>query len=201
MGSGDLTVGQVVSALARLRDEQIAPQAEDLVTRTPVRQRSMTPRGPDDVTIEGVGNLVTTIAKCCQPVPGDQVAGYITRGRGVTIHRQDCRQMLRWRGENNPRILQVHWGDKPQTTYSQRILVRAFNRRDLIRDISNALSASEAMVTDINSRLDDLSDEVTIRLHVRVRGYEQLSELLNRLSSVPNVQEARRLHTGGRQDS
>jgi len=200
VGSGDLTVGQAVSALARLRDELIAPQAEDLVTRTPVRQRSQTSRGPDDVTIEGVGNLVTTIAKCCQPVPGDQVAGYITRGRGVTIHRQDCRQMLRWQGENNPRILKVHWGDKPQTTYSQRVLVRAFNRRDLIRDISNALSASEAVVTDINSRLDDLSDEVTIRLNVRVRDYEQLSELLNRLGNVPNVQEARRLQTGAVQD-
>jgi len=200
VGSGDLTVGQAVSALARLREEQIAPQAEDLLTRTPVRQRTQSVRGPDDVTIEGVGNLMTTIAKCCQPVPGDQVAGYITRGRGVTIHRQDCRQMLRWQGENNPRLLQVHWGDKPQTTYSQRIWLRAFNRRDLIRDISNVLSALDVMVTDINSRLDELSDEVTIRLHVRVRDYEQLSELLNRLGSVPNVLEARRLQAEGGPD-
>jgi len=193
VGSGDLTVGQAVSALVRLREEQIAPQAEDLLTRTPVRQRSPARRGPHDVTIEGVGNLMTTIAKCCQPVPGDEVAGYITRGRGVTIHRKDCRQMLRWQGENNPRLLQVHWGDKPQTTYSQRVWVRAFNRRDLIRDISNVLSASDVLVTDINSRLDELSDEVTIRLHVRVRDYEQLSELLNRLGNVPNVLEARRI--------
>ena len=194
VGSGDLTVGQAVGALARLREEHTAPQAQDLLTKTPVRQRSQAPRGPDDVTIEGVGNLMTTIAKCCQPLPGDDVAGYVTRGRGVTIHRQDCRQMLRWRGENNPRLLQVRWGDKPQTTYAQKLWVRAYNRRDLIRDISNVLSASDAMVTDINSRLDELSDEVTIRLQVRVRDYEQLSDLLNRLGSVPNVLEARRLH-------
>ena len=196
IGSGDLTASQTVSALARLRADLVAPQAEDLLTRTPVRQRNQAARGPDDVTIEGVGNLMTSIAKCCQPVPGDQVAGYITRGRGVTIHRADCRQVLRWRRENSPRLLEVHWGDKPQTTYSVQVWVRAFHRRDLIKDISNILAASDAQVTDINSRMDDVSDEATIRLQLRVRDYEQLSELLNRLGGVPNVLEARRVQAG-----
>ncbi|MGH8033909.1 MAG: RelA/SpoT family protein, partial [Lysobacterales bacterium] len=193
VGSGDLHVGQVVSALSRMRSEMSPPQAGDLLSKTPVRQRSQTGSKPDDVTIEGVGNLVTTIARCCQPVPGDPVAGYITRGRGVTIHRDDCRQVLRWRRENNPRMLQVHWGAKPQASYAVRISVRAFNRRDLIRDISGTLAASDTLVTDISSRLDEASGEVSIRLKVRVRDYEQLSELLSRLGSVPNVLEARRL--------
>ena len=193
VGNGDLTVGQVVNAIDRLRAEQIAPQAEDLVTRTPNRQREQQAKGASDVTIEGVGNLMTTIARCCQPVPGDPVAGYITRGKGVTIHRDDCRQILHWQSENNPRLLQVSWGEKPAMNYSVQILVRAYDRRDLIRDISNILSASETKVTDISSRLDETLDEVTIRLNVRVRDYEQLSELLNRLGTVTNVIEARRL--------
>jgi len=196
VGSGDLNVAQVVSALSRFRSERALPQAEDLVSKAPVRQRSQAGRAADDVIIEGVGNLVATIAKCCQPVPGDSVAGYVTRGRGVTIHRDDCRQVLRWRRENNPRLLQVRWGEEPQTTYSAQLSLMAFNRRDLIRDISNTLAASEALVTDISSRLDELSDEVSIRLKVRVRDYDQLSELLARLGSVPNVFEARRLKTG-----
>jgi GTP pyrophosphokinase len=196
VGSGDLTVGQVVGAVERLRAEEAEPQAEDLLTRTPVRQRSQPPRGADDVTIEGVGNLMTSMAKCCQPVPGDPVTGYVTRGRGVTIHCEDCRQVVRWRSENSPRLLQVHWGDKPQTTYSVQVWIKAFNRRDLIRDISNILAASDTMVTDISSRLDEASDEVTIKLRVRVKDYEQLSELLNRLGSVPNVLEARRFKEG-----
>jgi GTP pyrophosphokinase len=196
VGSGDLTVGQVVSALARLRAEQARPQIEDLLSRTPVRQRSQRGPGRDDVIIEGVGNLVTSIAKCCLPVPGDPVAGYVTRGRGVTIHREDCRQVLRWQRENSPRLLQVRWGEKPQTTYSVSVWVRAFNRRDLIRDISSVLSASDSMVSDISSRLDEASDEVTIRLRLRVRDYDQLSVLLNRLGSVPNVTEARRVQEG-----
>ncbi len=193
VGNGDLTVGQIVSALERMRAEQVQPQAEDLLTRTPVRQRGGASQRPDDVTIEGVGNLMTTIARCCQPVPGDPVAGYITRGRGVTIHRDDCRQVLRWRRENNPRLLQVHWGHKPQTTYSVQVGLKAFNRRDLIRDISNVLSVADTPVSDISSRLDELSDEVSIRLHLRVKDYTQLSDLLGRLAGVPNVLEARRL--------
>ncbi|HLF31616.1 MAG TPA: ACT domain-containing protein, partial [Xanthomonadales bacterium] len=95
---------------------------------------------------------------------------------------------------NNPRLLQVSWGAKPQAAYTVRIAVRAFNRRDLIRDISSTLAASDTLVTDISSRLDESSDEVSIRLKVRVRDYEQLSELLSRLASVPNVVEARRLN-------
>ena len=187
----------MINAFDRLRTEQIEPQAEDLVTRTPKRQRSEQLKSTDDVTIEGVGNLMTTVAKCCRPIPGDPVIGYITRGRGVTIHRDDCRQVLRWQSENNPRLLQVSWGEKPKTNYSVQIQVRAYDRRDLIRDISNILAASDTRVTDISSRLDELLGEVTIRLFVRVRDYEQLSELLNRMGNVINVIEARRLSDGG----
>jgi GTP pyrophosphokinase len=144
-----------------------------------------------------VGNLMTAMAKCCHPIPGDSVVGYVTRGRGVTIHRDDCRQVVHWRAENSPRLLQVHWGARPATSYPVQLLIRAFDRRDLIRDISTVLSTSEAQVTDISSKLDETVDEVTIRLKVRVRDYEQLSELLSRLGSVNNVIEARRLRQGG----
>ncbi|MEE8496387.1 MAG: bifunctional (p)ppGpp synthetase/guanosine-3',5'-bis(diphosphate) 3'-pyrophosphohydrolase, partial [Xanthomonadales bacterium] len=153
VGNGNLTIGQVVNAFGRLRTEQFEPQAEDLVTRTPNRQRGAQFKSTDDVTIEGVGNLMTTIAKCCQPIPGDPVVGYITRGRGVTLHRDDCRQVLRWRSESNPRLLQVSWGEKPKTDYSVQIQLRAYDRHDLIRDISNILSASDTQVTEISSRL------------------------------------------------
>ena len=196
VGNGDLASGQIFNALARLRAEQTEPKAEDLVTRAPVRQRGAAAKGRDDVIIEGVGNLMTTIAKCCHPVPGDPVAGYVTQGRGVTIHREDCGQVVHWRAENSPRLLQVRWGAKPETSYSVQLLVRAFDRRDLIRDISTVLSTAETQVTDISSRLDETLDEVTIRLKVRVKDYEQLSDLLSRLGNVSNVIEARRLRQG-----
>ena len=139
---------------------------------------------------------VVTMATCCHPVPGDRVVGYVTQGRGVTIHREDCGQVVHWRAENSPRLLQVNWGDKPTTAYSVQIAVRAFDRRDLIRDISTVLSTSDILVTDISSRLDENSDEVSIHLKLRVRDFEQLSELLSRLGNVANVIEARRLRQG-----
>ena len=124
------------------------------------------------------------------------MVGYITQGRGVTIHRKDCRQVLRWQGEQNPRLLQVSWSSGQLTNYEVQILIRAFERRELIKDISGILAASEAQVTDISSKLDETIEEVSIRLNLRVRDFEQLSDLLNRLSKVPNVLETRRLAEG-----
>jgi GTP pyrophosphokinase len=196
IGNGDLTAGQVMAALERMHSEAAEPQAEDLLSRTPARQKGRKAAQPDDFIIEGVGNLMSTIAKCCMPVPGDPVIGYITQGRGVTIHRKDCRQVMRWQRDENPRLLQVTWGTGQLTNYEVRILIRAFERRELIKDISGILAASDAQVTDISSKLDETLDEVSIRLNLRVRDFEQLSELLNRLSSVPNVLEARRLAEG-----
>jgi GTP pyrophosphokinase len=197
IGNGDLTTGQVFNAMARTRAAEIAPQAEDLVSRAAQRQRSGQAAAPDDIVIEGVGNLMTTMARCCHPVPGDPVVGYVTRGRGVTIHREDCRQVVHWQAENSPRLLQVRWGAKPGTSYGVQLMIRAYDRRDLIRDISTVLSTADVQVTDISSKLDETVDEVAIRLKVRVRDYEQLSELLSRLGSVHNVIEARRLRPAG----
>jgi GTP pyrophosphokinase len=196
IGNGELTAGQVINALARKKAAETEPQAEDLVTRTPARQKGGPQEQPDDIVIEGVGNLMTTMARCCHPVPGDPVVGYVTQGRGVTIHREDCGQVVHWRAENSPRLLRVNWGAQRATAYSVQIQVRAFDRRDLIRDISTVLSASETQVTDISSRLDEQTDEVSIHLKLRVRDFEQLSELLSRLNSVSNVIEARRLRQG-----
>jgi GTP pyrophosphokinase len=193
VGSGDLTVSQVVHAAERLRSEEVLPSAEDLVTRTGKRQRRPPGTDADDISIEGVGNLVTTIAKCCQPVPGDRVAGYITRLRGVTIHREDCRNVLRWQQEQNPRLLEVRWGRAQGTLYPVELLIRAYDRRDLIKDISAMLAASDVSVADISSQRDAQTEVVEIRLQARVRNYEQLSELLSRLGGVRNVLEARRL--------
>ena len=193
IGNGELTAGQVLNALARKKAAETEPDVGDLVSRTPQRQKGAKAPSTDDIVIEGVGNLMTTMARCCHPVPGDRVVGYVTQGRGVTIHREDCGQVVHWRAENSPRLLQVNWGEKPATSYGVHILVRAYDRRDLVRDISTVLSTSDTQVTDISSRLDETLDEVAIHLKVRVRDFEQLSELLSRLGSVNNVIEARRL--------
>jgi len=193
VGNGDLTVSQVVHAVERDKVKDVELTAEDLVTRTPKRRRNRGGKEGDDVIIEGVGNLMTSMAGCCQPVPGDPICGYITVGRGVTIHRDDCRNVLRWKKEVSPRLIQVRWRKQVDSGYPVNLLLRAYNRRELIKDISSMMATSDVTVTDINSRVDDSSDEVNIRLQVTVKDYQQLSDLLSRLNTIPNVFEARRL--------
>ena len=193
VGNGDLTVSQVVHAVERDKVKDVELTAEDLVTRTPKRRRTQTGKESSDVTIEGVGNLMTNMARCCQPIPGDPVVGYITRGRGVTIHRDDCSNVLRWVREENPRLIQVRWRTQVDSGYQVNLLLRAYNRRELIKDISSMMATSDVTVTDIQSHVDKLTEEVNIRLQVTVKDYQQLSDLLNRLNTIPNVFEARRL--------
>jgi GTP pyrophosphokinase len=193
VGNGDLTVSQIVHAVERFKVKDVELTAEDLVTRTPKRRRTPEGKESSDVTIEGVGNLMTSIARCCQPVPGDPICGYITRGRGITIHRDDCPNTLRWVREENPRLIQVRWRKKADSGYRVNLLLGAYDRRELIKDISTMMATSDVSVTDINSKLDEQTDEVNIRLQVVVKDYQQLSDLLSRLNTIPNVFEARRL--------
>ena len=193
VGNGDLTVSQVVHAVERFKVKEVELTAEDLVTRTPKRRRSQEAKEGDDVTIEGVGNLMTSMARCCQPVPGDSICGYITRGRGVTIHRDDCPNALRWVREDNPRLIQVRWRRQADSGYRVNLVIGAYNRRELIKDISTMMATSDVSVTDINSHLDEQTEEVSIRMQVTVKDYQQLSDLLSRLNTIPNVFEARRL--------
>ena len=193
VGNGDLTVSQVVHAVERFKVKDAELTLEDLVSRAPKRRRTQEEKPGSDIIIEGVGNLMTSMAKCCQPVPGDPVCGYITRGRGVTIHRDDCPNALRWVREENPRLIQVRWRKQHDSGYRVNLLISAYNRRELIKDISTLMATSDLTVTDINSHVDERTEEVKIRLQVTVKDYQHLSDLLSRLGAIPNVFEARRL--------
>jgi GTP pyrophosphokinase len=195
VGNGDLTVAQVVGAAERLREPETETQPEDLLTKAPKRMKgARVSKGKDTgITIEGVGNLMTTIARCCQPVPGDPVVGYITRGRGVTIHRADCSNVLRWQGEEAHRLLDVHWGERAEQRFRVGVQLLAYDRRELFKDISSVMASAEVPVTDISSHLEEGGDRMDVRLQVEVRNYEQLSELLTRLGAIRNVIETRRL--------
>lgn len=193
VGNGDLTVSQVVHAVERDKIKDVELTAQDLVTRTPKRRRTRVGKEGGDVTIEGVGNLMTSMARCCQAIPGDPICGYITRGRGVTIHREDCSNALRWVRDDNPRLIRVCWREQAESGYRVNLLLRAYNRKELIKDISSMMATSDVSVTAINSHVDELTDQVSIRLQVTVKDYQQLSDLLSRLNTIPNIFEARRL--------
>ncbi len=191
VGCGELGASQVAHAVERKDPGRRLGEAVIPVSK-PVSSRET--KGAD-IQIEGVGNLLHQIAQCCQPVPGDDIAGYITQGRGVSIHRQDCRQFIQLQRQASERVIAVRWTSQSAGRYPARILIEAWDRRELIRDVSGLLAGENVNVTAMNANRQEESDHVRIELTVQVEDYEQLAGLLNRMQSIPGVSSARRVRS------
>ncbi len=150
------------------------------------------PRGRDAIVIDGVGNLLTNIARCCQPLPGDAIAGYITRGKGVSIHRADCPSFIRLVGRDPTRAIPVEWSGAGGQNYEIDVVVRGYDRKGLHKDVTNVIAAANINIIAVTARVDASSALFTMDFRVRVTDFEQLSTLLGRIAAVPNVIEARR---------
>ncbi len=182
---GDVSAAQVSRAL----HEMIAPPK-------PAPAPALRPPksgAKDALTIDGVGNLLTQLARCCQPLPGDAVMGFITRGRGVSVHRADCTSLARLRTRDPSRVIEVEWGNRREQAYEVDVLVRGYDRKWLHKDITNVIASANAHLLAVNTRVDPVSGLATMNFALRVTDYGQLSGLLGKLAAVPNVIEARRL--------
>lgn len=187
LGNGDLTLLQVVHALGgppAPASEPAAPQAQPATS--PAR----------GLRVRGVDNVLMTLARCCMPLPGDDVVGYITRGRGVTIHRRDCRNLeyLRQHGE---RLLEVEWEPSPDGSYPVEIQVEALDRVGLLKDVLSAVADTRTNVLSVNAHVR--RDKVgVIHLTVDIRNVGQLTAVLQRIGKLPDVYRVERLTAGGR---
>lgn len=141
-------------------------------------------------TVVGVDNMLVQIARCCQPLPGEPIAGYLTRGRGVSVHRADCAAFLRLSASQPQRVLSVEWG-RTGGGHTASVVVDAVDRRWLLKDLTNLIAQDDAHVLSIQSEGLDGS-RVRLRLQLRVRDHEQLSRLLGRVDSLPGVETVRR---------
>ena len=192
---GDFGPSQVSRALhdhAQAQLQALAPPKP--AERTP--KPSARPRADDKAsrfTVEGVGNLLSQLARCCQPVPGDAITGYLTRGRGVSIHRRNCANLQRLISAQPERELPVNWGQPASSRYEVSVQIRAFDRKWLLKDVTNVIAQAEVNILGISSQADESRGLADIRLTLKVSDFEQLSQLLGRLDAVPGVQDARRL--------
>jgi len=134
--------------------------------------------------VMGVGNLLTKIAKCCKPIPGDQVVGYITVGAGITIHRKDCSNIINLRNERRDRVVAVDWGQETKA-YTVDIELEAFDRTGLLNDVTNKL-------VSLNSQTDYDTQDVLMKLTLQLEEAGQLVQVLNRLTQIENVRQVRR---------
>ena len=184
LGAGDISATALAQALTRVRAPTPAPLAP---SRRPIERSGGSP-----VQIEGVGDLPVTLARCCAPMPPEPICGYVTLGRGVTVHRAHCPNLLRMRARSPERLLVVDWNSGHDSRLPVQIRVQALDRRGLLRDVSDVMALEKLSIDGVNSNTDPADRIATIVMRTAVRDSEQLGRVLQRLSAVPNVLSARR---------
>jgi GTP pyrophosphokinase len=181
LGDGGISIAQVAGAIQRRQHER-----EPARPKAPTRSAGHGEAG--GMVVDGVGDLLSTIARCCRPVPPEPIAGYITLGRGVSIHRADCANLLRMRDSQPLRVLAVDWGrTSPERTFPVAIRVEAFDRRGLVRDISSVLADEHISIETMNTVTNAAENTAMMDMTVTVHGLEELSRLLGRFAGLPNV--------------
>ncbi|MGC8856945.1 MAG: RelA/SpoT family protein [Anaerolineae bacterium] len=182
LGTGDLSLTRIVKHL--FAGEEVG---EALTTTPPATESTAT----DAVEVVGLKGLLATMARCCKPTPGDQIIGYITRGRGATIHRQDCPNILSMR--DRERLIKVDWGHAVRT-FPVAIQIKAYDRQGLMGDISNLLDNEGVNISDVTVKVS--RSVADLRLIIEVKDIAQLSRILTRIENVNNVIEAHRINPG-----
>ena len=182
LGCGDMNITRVVNKLMETKESDdvlvVVPPSSDAVPT-------------EAVTVLGLKGLLTSMGKCCNPTPGDEIIGYITRGHGATIHRQDCPNMLRI--QDRERLVKVSWGENVRT-YPVPIRIRAYDRQGLMGDITTLLNSESVNMVDVQVRINkNLAD---LRIVIEVKDIGQLSRMLARIENLPNVLEAKRIRGG-----
>ena len=186
LGIGDLSLSRVINHLTLVEKDD-----DDILSYIKPGEELTVTLGEDSVSVLGLKGLLTTIARCCKPAPGDEIIGYITRGRGATIHRVDCPNVLRVR--DRERLAKVSWGE-PKSTYPVDIRVIAYDRDGLLRDVSTVIAEEGINMRQVN--IDVNNSEATFALTLDVSNISQLSRVLTILENLPNVMEARRIKPG-----
>ena len=184
---GDVGPNQVGRALLEL--QKPAQEAEPPAIARPAR-RSTQSADASAVTVQGVDNLLAQVARCCQPLPGEAIAGYLTRSRGVSVHRPDCAAFLRLAGREPARVLPVEWGNQ-RGGHEVAIGIDAIDRRWLLKDVTTLMAQLGVQVVDMQAE-QARDGRAGVRLRARVADYGQLGLLLARLESLPGVASARR---------
>jgi GTP pyrophosphokinase len=185
VGAGDLSSAQVLNAAQGLLEGRPEPQLRL------ARVGGGSYRG--QVQVRGVGNLLTHMAGCCRPLPGDAITGFITQGRGVSIHRSDCGRLVKLQETAPERIIEVEWGAAPSENYEVDVAIEAYDRQGLLRDITGLFANARINVLSINTQTNKKRHTATMRLRVEVPNLGALSKLLERINRLKNVVSAVRV--------
>lgn len=199
IGEGETTAAAVSGAIGRLVTRLRAAQATEALASG----QGATPQGrqgdknaprniPSGVQVMGVGDLLSSFARCCRPVPPEPIAGFITVGRGLTLHRTDCMNLKRLRAKDPERVMEVSWGSAEVQEYSVVISLQALDRRGLLRDISGLMTDERISIDRMSTASDHARGTADMDITVRVPHLEALRKVMDRLSALPDVLSVRR---------
>ena len=183
IGCGDVNAQQIATKVLRAEREEHEEELKLPEVAPP-------PLPMPGIMVKGVGNLLTRLARCCNPLPGDDIIGYVTRGRGVTIHRKDCLNMLR--REDTDRFIEVDWGQGIQQTYPVVIRVIAYDREGLLRDIAGVVADEDINLSAASVVTRKKENMAIITATLEITDIAQLSRVLAKIDQLPNVFEAKR---------
>lgn len=185
VGCGDITIGRVVHAL-------VSTKEVDSDGFPAYYQEEISRETSGDIAVVGLRGVKNQLAGCCNPTPGDEIVGFITRGRGATIHRKECANILNVRDKE--RLVEVSWGS-PVRTFPVPIVIKAYDRDGLTKDIATVLSNNSVRLSELRVDVDDTQGEAVFNLVLGVRNVAELRRALDLLERVNNVYEARRVRS------
>ncbi len=190
LGAGDLSAAQLTAAQAR-REKALALEAPEAAIAQSPAAGANDPESAAGIHVMGVGDLLSHYARCCKPVPPEAITGYVTLGRGVTIHRSGCSNLVRLAAQEPDRLVAVTWGANREQLYSVEFQVRAFDRRGLVRDISAILADAKLSIQHMTSTIS--RDGIALmRVGTRVSDLDGLEQTLARIRGLPDVILAQR---------
>ncbi|QIZ75557.1 GTP diphosphokinase [Ferrimonas lipolytica] len=192
IGGGDVRLIQVINHI-QSRSSRDDFDEQRAVADLMAKQSSRPKKAKGHVEVNGVGNLLTHIANCCQPLPGDAISGYITQSKGVSVHREACEQLNNLLSQHPERGVEVLWGESQSGGYAVTLRVIATDRSGLLRDITTVLANEKSNVSEMRSSLDPKQQTSTVELRLELFNMESLSRILSRLGQLNGVIEARRL--------
>ena len=181
VGRGDITTGQLTFGLNQIySDETIKP--------LPNKPKPTVKKGGNQsVTVSGVGNLLTNIASCCKPVPGDEIIGFITLGKGVSVHRQDCINILNLEHDKHEKLISVEWADNDHQIFEISLVIEAIDRTGLLKDITKILSDLKVNVLGVQTLSDKDTQMADIQIVLEVQDLQQLQKISDKIMQLSNV--------------
>ena len=199
IGHGALKEGQVMNKLMETYNkEEKAKMTEDELLEQLNQSADLhrTSHSKGGITVHGIDDVAVHFSKCCSPVPGDEIVGYVTRGRGISIHRTDCVNIVGMNDSDRSRLIDAEWQEdaasNPAATYSTEIRIFAADRTGMLFDISKVFTEANINVTAINSKSNNKNERATFTVSFDIKTVDQLNHVISKIRMIPGVLDVER---------